>query len=786
METTTATDARTILVVDDDAIQLKHARRRLIEAGYEVTTASGAEEALAQAVSRPPAAVISDIVMGDIDGYGLCRRLREQPCLAHVPIVLASAHYGGPEGIELARRVGASTLVQRSATFEVELAALARCLGGDAAGGDADGGSIEEHLRLASNQVSRLARVARSAEERYRTLFEHANGALTVLSLEGVILEANRRWTDILGIPPEQLVGRHIRDLGDPGTAEANLARYQELSTNRYARADAVALRRADGEIIFMEFSNTTVELDGQPCVLSIGQEVTEQIRAAQTLAAAERNYRSLVERIPDVVWSANALGELTYVAPNVVKILGYTADEMRAEDLEAQTSQVHPDDRARVAEAYRGALCDGKAFDIEYRRRRKDGGWALVHNRTTETVKDGFQGIMSDVTEQRRLEQNLRQSQKMEAIGQLTGGVAHDFNNILATVLGNSHFLLEDLPDGDPRREDADEIRKAAERAAALTRQLLAFSRRQVLDPSVLDLNGVVHGLEKMLRRLIGEDVDFAVETRADLGTVVADAGQLEQVIMNLVLNARDAMPTGGQLTIETANAEFDEAYVAGHAPAVAGRYVMLAVSDTGCGMDAETQRRAFEPFFTTKGLGRGTGLGLSTCYGIVKQSGGFIWLYSEAGRGTTFKVYLPRNCAPSVEERPAAEAASGRRGSETVLLVEDDERVRSTVQRILVSRGYRVLVAADAHDALAMATATDAIDLVVSDVVMPILSGPELVGRIAAARAGRPFRTLYMSGYSDHAILRSGVLHSDASFIQKPFPPDALARKVREVLDA
>jgi signal transduction histidine kinase/CheY-like chemotaxis protein len=459
----------------------------------------------------------------------------------------------------------------------------------------------------------------------------------------------------------------------------------------------------------------------------------------------------------------------------------------MCAEDMATRAARVHPDDQGAVMRAYQELLKDEVLFDVEYRRQRKDGHWVWLRNRAMATYeRDGIryiEGLISDITERKRLEESLRQSQKMEAIGQLTGGIAHDFNNILASILANSHFLIEDLAAHDPRHADAQEIKIAAERAAALTRQLLAFSRRQVLEPTVIDLNSAVAGLEKMIRRLIGEDVDFSVEPGESLGSVRVDMGQLEQVIMNLVVNARDAMPTGGKLSIETSNVELDD-YAAGYISAQPGSYVMIAVSDTGSGMSAETRQRIFEPFFTTKELGKGTGLGLSTCYGIVKQSGGYIWVYSEVGRGTVFKIYLPRvDACP--DRAPKQAGTLDVSGSETVLLVEDDDRVRAAVSRMLEPRGYHVLVARNGTEAIDIVERHQGlIHLVLSDVVMPNTSGPEVVERVRARST--EVRALFMSGYTDHAVLRNGALQGGTNFIQKPFAPETLAKKVREVLDA
>ena len=401
------------------------------------------------------------------------------------------------------------------------------------------------------------------------------------------------------------------------------------------------------------------------------------------------------------------------------------------------------------------------------------------------------LQATVRDLTKSKRqelegasLKEQLQVAQKMEAVGRLAGGVAHDFNNLLAVILSYADFAGQSLREGDPLRGDIEEIRKAGQRAASLTRQLLAFSRKQVLDPKVLELNRVAADLEKMLRRLIGEDIDLLQVLAPDLGLVKADSGQIEQVIMNLVVNARDAMPSGGKLTIETANVELDEEYAARHVGVKPGSYVLLAVSDTGCGMDAATRQRLFEPFFTTKEKGKGTGLGLSTVYGIVKQSGGNVCVYSEPGKGTTFKTYLPRvleEQAPMVttrtQERPAV-------GTETILVVEDEEAVRNLTARILRAAGFKVLVASHGGQALLECEKFPGeIHLLLTDVVMPQMSGPELAARLDKVRPG--LRVLYMSGYTDDAIVHHGVLAPGTKFIGKPFNAVDLALKVRDVLD-
>jgi two-component system cell cycle sensor histidine kinase/response regulator CckA len=404
------------------------------------------------------------------------------------------------------------------------------------------------------------------------------------------------------------------------------------------------------------------------------------------------------------------------------------------------------------------------------------------VEERTAELVREIAERKLGEEA-LRASEEQLRQSQKLESVGQLAGGIAHDFNNLLTVINGNSDLLLRRLDD-EQQRERVEEIKKAGGRAAQLTRQLLAFSRKQMLQPVVLNLNHVVPDVGKMLRRLIGEDIDLMTALDPELGQVNADPGQIEQVLMNLAINARDAMPKGGKLTIQTANVYLDESYVRTHAAAKPGPHVMLAVSDNGHGMDAETQARIFEPFFTTKEKGKGTGLGLSTVYGIVKQSGGDIWVYSEVGRGTTFKIYLP--CVEEAAEphEQAAPQASTPQGFETVLLVEDDEIVRKLAREILELNGYGVLAAADGGEALSLCERHEGpIHLLLTDVVMPQMSGREVAEQAATLRPA--MKVLYMSGYTDDSIIHHGVLDAGVAFLEKPFTPDAMARKVREVLD-
>jgi nitrogen-specific signal transduction histidine kinase/FixJ family two-component response regulator len=382
-----------------------------------------------------------------------------------------------------------------------------------------------------------------------------------------------------------------------------------------------------------------------------------------------------------------------------------------------------------------------------------------------------------------RRREEQLRQSQKMEAVGRLAGGIAHDFNNVLSVVVCYAEMMRDQLRPNEPMHEDATEICKAAERAAGLTRQLLMFSRQQVIEPQVLGLDDVIANVDKMLQRILGADIELVSLRTERVGRICADLGSIEQVIMNLVVNARDAMPTGGTLTIESADVSLDEDYVAAHRGASLGPHIMLSVTDTGTGMDRATQARIFEPFFTTKEQGKGTGLGLSTVFGIVQQAGGSIWVHSELGVGTTFKIYLPRVDADTTAASTSATAITNLRGTETLLLVEDEDQVRAVARDILRRSGYHVIEARNAGEALLLAESARVIDLLLTDVVMPQMSGPTLAKRLAA---GRPeMKILCMSGYTDDSIVRHGVLDTTIAYLQKPFTHDTLTRKVRQVLD-
>jgi len=532
------------------------------------------------------------------------------------------------------------------------------------------------------------------------------------------------------------------------------------------------------------EDENAYTERD-QEFLGSVGGQIAlaiERKRSEEKVRESEARLRVLVEQLPAVLWTVDRSLMFTSALGAGFARLKIKPDELVGMSLldyfETADQTFLP-----IAAHRRAVAGEPMTFHVEW----KSGSYAchVEPLRDSDGQVSGAICMSLDITDRKQLEEQLRQAQKMEAVGRLAGGIAHDFNNLLMVIQGYSDLLVERLPDGDPLRRNAEQIQMASQRASSLTRQLLAFSRKQMLAPKILNVQSVVAEMEKILRRLIGEDVQLETSSAPDLGLIKADRSQIEQVILNLAVNARDAMPQGGRLTIETANVELDASY--SHPPAVLspGRYVMLAVTDNGCGMDAETQAHVFEPFFTTKEKGKGTGLGLATVYGVVKQSGGYVWVYSEPGRGTSFKIYLPRieETAVPAGRHGKSETQIPERGSETILLVEDEKGVRELAREYLASSGYTVIEAEDGHTALELAAMhVGPIHLLLTDVVMPGISGRELAERVSQIRPG--IKIIYMSGYTDQAVVHHGILRNDAVLLQKPFTLMTLAGKLREML--
>ena len=643
-------------------------------------------------------------------------------------------------------------------------------------------------LRRARSEKVRAEEARRQSEERFRALIEHGADAVALVAPDGTMLFASQSIERLLGFSPAELVGRpgfarvHPDDLAG---VQVTLSEITSLPGAPLAMG--LRWRHKDGSWRYIDAVavNRLAEAAVGAIVVNF-RDQTERRLAETALRESEERYRTLVEGVRDVIFALSPEGTITSLNPAFETITGWRREEWVGQPFE---KLVHAEDLPFALEllgrVVRGDLRAVSQFRVatakgEYRMGEFSATPQLLEGRLI-----GILGIGRDVTERVQLEQQLRQAQKMEAVGRLAGGIAHDFNNILTAITGYADLLLEDLRPSDSRHQDVAEIRKAADRAAGLTRQLLAFSRQQVLQPSVIDVKTLVGDLEKMLGRLLGEDVELGTRLAPDTGRVKADAGQLEQVLMNLAVNARDAMPHGGKLTLETSNVDLSEGYAADHYPARPGSYVMIAVTDTGTGMSEETQAHMFEPFFTTKEKGKGTGLGLATVYGIIKQSGGFIWVYSELGHGTTFKIYLPRvGESADLVKGPAPARARAAGGSETVLLAEDEAPVRAVARQVLERHGYTVLEAPSAEAALDIAARySGAIHLLLTDVIMPGLSGRELATRLADLRPEA--RVIFMSGYTDDAVTRHGVLEPGLAYLQKPFTPDALGQKVREVLD-
>jgi PAS domain S-box-containing protein len=623
----------------------------------------------------------------------------------------------------------------------------------------------------------------KASEQSIRALMENAKDAIFVSNQEGIVLEVNRAAEQLQGRPRSDIVGRPVVETVAPKERASVRQKFEEtLSQGSLEGFETLALR-ADGTTVPIEVSASHVEVGSARLVHAIVRDVSERKRAEREMRRSQERFRRLFESNTIGIAIADLGGRTLEANDAYLEMIGYSREELLAGKIRWDRI-TPPEHLARDHAAVEQLQRTGVATPWEKELLRKDGtrvpvllGIAMLDASEASCI-----AYIVDLSARRQLEEQLRLAQKMEAIGQLAGGIAHDFNNLLTAILGYSDLLAGRLGPDDPGLEDLAEIRRAGERAAALTRQLLAFGRRQVLEPRVLNVNDLIANVEKMLVRVIGEDIALQTRLRLDVSNVLVDPGQLEQVLMNLVVNARDAMPRGGKLTIETANTELSKEYALGHIPVQPGSYVMIAVTDTGIGMNDATRARIFEPFFTTKEKGKGTGLGLATSYGIIKQSGGYIWAYSEEGRGTTFKVYLPRVAAERTD-RASAVVGAPAGGTETILLVEDEESVRTLTRKLLERYGYKVLEAPSGEQGIAIAMArAEPIHLLLTDMVMPDMGGADLAARVLALRP--EIRVLYTSGYTDDAIFRNGVLDETAAFLQKPFTSEALARKVREVL--
>lgn len=756
-----------VLLVEHDESDIELCLAALSRGGFDVEA-----DAVATAADFTDAleyghydVVLSDYRLAQWTGMDALRTLRESG--RHIPFILVTGALGEETAVDCLKE-GASDYVMKSGLARLPIA-ITRAL---------------EDVRV-RDERRRTMGALRASQEQLRLLLDSTAEGIYGIDVEGMCTFCNPAAARMLGYRgPEELLGRNVHDLvhhtrrdGSP-YPETECPIFNAFRTGEGVRLENEVLWRLDGTAFDADYFSHPIRKDG----VIVGAvvtflDVTERRRAEADLLQKEARFRQLAEASFDGV-SVAENGIILEANSGLAEIFGYSIDEvigMRSMDFVAPESVEMANQRVR----------DNVEGRYEMVGRRKDGR-KLILEVTGRTVAGGGRtqriSAIRDVTEIRHLEEQFRQSQKMEAVGRLAGGVAHDFNNLLTVIMSYTDMLMEEVSPKDPRAADLSEIRKAAVAASSLTRQLLAFSRQQVIEPRLINLTEIVSTTERMLRRLIGEDISLLTNYAPTELPVMIDPGQLEQVIMNLAVNARDAMPTGGRLTLETSAVTLDGTEVRDHWPAKPGRYAMLAVTDTGSGMNEATQSRIFEPFFTTKEIGKGTGLGLATVYGILKQSNGFIWVYSEVDHGTTFKIYLP--LATGVTERPVEEViAAPSGGTETILLAEDAAAVRDAARQILARFGYTVIEAPNGAGALAAAERAGTIDLLLTDVIMPEMSGGELAELFGRIRPETPI--LFMSGYTDDAIVRQRVLRPDSAYLQKPFSPDALARKVREVLD-
>ena len=762
-----------VLLIEDDAGYGRLVREMLGAAGgasFQVEHARRLAEGFSLLALAPVDVIILDLGLPDSSGLETFDRVREEA--PDVPIVVLSHVDDEAVAMEAARRGAQDYLVKGY----MDAHALGRAVRYALERARAEAALNESQRTLATLMGNLPGMTYRCKNKPGWTMEFVSNGCieLTGYEPEELIDDAVVRYSDLV-YHEDRVLGWEVVQAAVQENRPFQLTYRIKTATGdeKWVWEQGVGVRDAEGNVVALE---------------GLIIDTSDQRRTEQ----AHRLLATAVEQGAEAIVITDLEGTIQYVNPSFERISGYPRQEAIGENPRILRSGKH--DNAFYEELW-STIRSGKVWSGHFINRRKDGN-LYRQEATISPVRDESGSIVNyvsvgrDVTRETELEEQLRQSQKMEAIGQLAGGVAHDFNNLLTAIMGNSEMLLAGMAEDDERRADLDEIRQAGMRAASLTRQLLAFSRRQVMEPRVLDLNEVVANVTKMIQRLIGEHVELVMDLTSDLGEINADPGQLEQVVLNLAVNARDAMPEGGRLLIETANAELDEGYIGSHAPVEAGPYVMLAITDTGAGMDELTRSRIFEPFFTTKESGKGTGLGLSTVYGIIKQSNGYVWVYSEPGRGTTFKIYLPRveiagdRIVRAATAGPESRLRAGN-GTETALLVEDDDGVRVVVRKTLESGGYCVVEAGSAAEAARLAQDYNGpIDFLITDLIMPETSGRDLAQTVAALRPG--VRVLYMSGYSDSAVLRQGMLSPDMEFIAKPFTQEMLLDKVRRILDA
>lgn len=746
-----------VLLVEDNPADARYLREEIADVGagsVKLTHVQRLEEALQKLGSEDFDVILLDLTLPDAEGLDTLVRVHAKA--PSIPIVVLTGI--DDEGLAVrAVREGAQDYLVKGKT---------------------DGSLLVRAMRYATERKHAIEALQRR-EEHFRSLIENALDLISIISEDGIIRYVSPSHERVLGYRPDELVGRSFVQLVHTDDADlfAGAFRANGSPTSIEAR-----VRHKNGAWRVLEsFGRDLAHVSGVQGIVINSRDVTERKRAEEALREANNTLRAVIRTSPLAIYSVDLDGFVKNWNPAAHRMFGWQEWEVLGGPLphmlesEAERFVEHLD-------LVRSGVMD-TAFETRCRTRAGRSVDVTIWNALLRDGSGGVKGVVhmvADVTERKRLEEQLHHSLKMEAVGRLAGGVAHDFNNLLMIIEGYSQMLLSGMDADNPVRTDLEEVLKAAERAGDLTKQLLSFSRRQIVQPKLIDMNSLMRNLERMLKRIIGEDIELVTNFEPKLKSVIADPGQIEQVVLNMTVNARDAMPSGGRLIIETLNVHLDEEYVRSHLTPSAGEYVMLGVTDTGVGIDAETRSHLFEPFFTTKERGKGTGLGLSTSYGIIKQNGGDVWVYSEPGKGTTFKIYLPAASQQAVPREPRAENAN-LSGYETVLLVEDEAGVRVVLETMLRRHGYDVLSCGSPHDALEICEQyIGRIHLLITDMIMPGMNGRELTVKVRSLRPD--IQVLYVSGYAD--ANQDEALDASMDYLQKPFTPEALAMKIRDVM--
>ena len=801
----------TRILIAEDNLDSQYMLKQLLEAkGHTVTVADHGEQALEYAKQDPPEMIISDIMMPVMNGFKLCREVKKDATLKSIPFIFYTATFVEKMDEKLGMRLGASRFIIKPMDGTRFIQIVDQVLDEHRQGilpvPERPRENETTLLEMYENSLTyKLSQTVEKLEAKQKELqkskqrLKEAQEIAQVGHWELDLKDNTLQWSDemyrIFGQPPQKSEATYDTFLAmvHPDDRVYVDKSYKESLAKKTQYDIDHRLLLKDNIVKWVhERCQTLYDDNGEPiCSIGTVQDITERRQAAVDLQRSEK-FLKRSQKIAHVgSWELDLIKNELIWSDETYRIFGLVPQESKG-TYEVFLETVHPDDRAAVDAAYSNSLREGRdSYEIEHRLVRHDNNEVRIVQERCEHVRDPSGkivrsiGMVQDITESKQLEAQLQQAQKMESIGVLAGGVAHDFNNILGVIIGNATLSLMNDGIKGSLKEEIEEIEKAGERGAALTRQLLTFSRKQIAQPEILDLNQLLAGIQKMLNRLISENVEILNILGSALWPVKIDPGQVEQVIMNLVINARDAMPKGGKLTIETTNIVIDKDYCKKHGiEEQTGSYVMLSVSDSGVGMDKEIQKYIFEPFYTTKEKGKGTGLGLSTVYGIVKQNCGIICVHSEPGQGSTFKVYLPKAKESVTLETKEQYPEIGHGGSETVLIVEDDDFFRKFVRAILKQNGYRVLDAENGKDALKISKKHEGlIELMITDVVMPEMGGEEAAEQLQSWYPR--MKVIYMSGYTDTTFMNQGFLSPGFNFLQKPFSSEDLMSKVREVLD-